>query len=98
MMTQSRLFGKLAEIDLNHLKLTPSSLVLDVGCARGYTLVEQAKRECMPFGLAILPSLVQQAWDNVAQAPVRAFPIVASAEALPFADETFDAVICTEVN
>ena len=97
MLTQPRPSGKIAEIDLNHLKLMPGSLVLDVGCARGYTLVELAKRGCMPFGLELLPNLVQQARDNVAQAHVRAFPLVASAEALPFGDETFDAVICTEV-
>jgi SAM-dependent methyltransferase len=89
--------GKISEIELNYLHLRPGSRVLDVGCARGYTLVELAQKGCIPYGVEILPDLVAQALTNLAKTGARGYPIVGLAGKLPFADKTFEAVICTEV-
>lgn len=92
-------------VRLKHLALTPGSYVLDLGCGEG--------RHChgvhMLGGIHVvgldidIPSLTK-AREGVSMLPERAESADAltgfmsgSGYALPFADNTFDAVICSEV-
>lgn len=71
--------------------LRPGMSLLDVGCGVGASL-ETLARECgiVPFGVDISGDLIAVARDRMPGAALR----VCDAAALPFADESFDAVIC----
>jgi SAM-dependent methyltransferase len=69
----------------------PGTRVLDVGAGNGEHLAALRARKCQPVGVEIDPTKVANLADrgfNVVRAP---------AESLPFADRTFDAVICSVV-
>jgi SAM-dependent methyltransferase len=63
--------------------------VLDVGCGTGLTLVLAAARGAIPSGLDVTPELLAIARERLPGADLREGDM----EALPFADETFDAVL-----
>lgn len=62
---------------------------LDIGCGPGAALEHAASRGASVAGVDPSPSMVERAAKRVPTADVR----VASAEALPFADDSFDVVI-----
>jgi len=95
--TNKIISGKIAEIDLSFLGLTQGAYVLDVGCARGYTLAELSKRGCLAYGVEVLFDLVREALQTLEKTQSGGFPVAGSAMSLPFSNETFDAVVCTEV-
>lgn len=69
--------------------------VLDVGCGRGF-LLEKLQKVAAPgtklYGLDISPKLVELSKARVPAADV----VVGDAEALPYADASFDTVFMTE--
>ena len=62
--------------------------VLDVGCGTGTLTVALARRSARAIGVDPAPRMVAQARAKQGGAPVTF--LVASAEALPFADSSFD--------
>jgi len=70
--------------------LSPGDLILDVGCAKGFLLHDF--RAVIPgvhvAGLDLSAYAVERAMDDV-----RPFVLVGSADALPFADKSFDLVV-----
>jgi SAM-dependent methyltransferase len=70
--------------------LAPGDLILDVGCAKGFLLHDF--RAAIPgvrvAGLDLSAYAVERAMDDV-----RPFLLVGSADALPFADKSFDLVV-----
>jgi SAM-dependent methyltransferase len=70
--------------------LAPGDLILDVGCAKGFLLHDF--RAAIPgvrvAGLDLSVYAVERAMDDV-----RPFLLVGSADALPFADKSFDLVV-----
>jgi 2-polyprenyl-3-methyl-5-hydroxy-6-metoxy-1,4-benzoquinol methylase len=94
---KSRLTDKIAEIDLSSLGLFQGARVLDIGCARGFTMIELAKRDCRVFGIEVLRHLAKEASGNLNRNEVIGIIINGSADSLPFPNYFFDALICTEV-
>jgi SAM-dependent methyltransferase len=75
--------------------LAPLAL-LDVGCSAGLVTAEVARHVRFAVGVDPDPVAVAYATRNVAQSGRLAFACCAG-EALPFADETFDVVMCGHV-
>ena len=74
----------------NHWKLNESSIVLDVGCAKGFMMHDMS--QLIP-GITVKGIDVSQyAIDNTIET-MRPHVQVANATALPFADKSFDIVI-----
>ena len=72
-----------ARIILQHLPLTPSTTLLDIGCGTG---IATALFPCNTTGIDTSPQLIEQAKKRInAQ--------VADAHHLPFPDQSFDIVI-----
>lgn len=79
--------------------LLPTTNVLDVGCGTGHTACRLAKSfGCSVTAVDIRPKMVAKTRDRARKMEVEVKANVASAEKLPFADDTFDAVITESVN
>ena len=78
----------LFEAVLDAAKVGPGTLLLDVGCGSGLTLVLAQQRGAVPAGLDISPGLLQVAHDRLPGADLREGDL----EFLPFGDAAFDAV------
>ena len=89
-------------VDLHELRLKPGDAVLDAGCGSGRHLRALAKLPGLKiFGIDRNPSDVENAIKAVKEMPDAAsddFSVTcADVTRLPFADEFFDCVICSEV-
>lgn len=90
---------KLTEELMNENKTPPNSTVMDLGCGMGITSVFLAKE----YGFCVFAS---DLWSNPGENlkffesmgldKSRIIPIHADANELPFAEEFFDAVVCTD--
>lgn len=83
---------------IDNLELTSSSNVLDVGCGTGHAILSIAPRlkTGRACGIDISPGMVEVARSKVpAQLKDRVEFREASSAKLPFADLTFDHVLCT---
>ena len=76
------------------LKLPPAGCVLDVGCGTGelMRLVQSRHPQAILVGIDVTPEMVAVAREKFQQVP-RVRLCLAEAEALPFAAESFDAVV-----
>jgi SAM-dependent methyltransferase len=83
-------WGPIAERMRDYYGLKPGDRVLDVGCAKGFLLHDF--RQVVPgietAGLDVSPYAIEHAMDDV-----RPFCVVGTADALPYADHTFDLVV-----
>jgi SAM-dependent methyltransferase len=79
--------GKLAFLD-QHLQLAPGARVLDVGTGNGTIVPPLARRRYEYVGIDTSPDLLARHIDRTRVA-------MASVIALPFADRSFDLVICS---
>jgi ubiquinone/menaquinone biosynthesis C-methylase UbiE len=90
-------FKRRANIILSELLKHKSSRILDIGCGRGF--YEHAVLQILPkpiiSGIDINDLYLKQARKNVKSQ--RAFFKKSSAYRLPFADNTFDAIIASEI-
>ncbi|PIT93872.1 hypothetical protein COU00_02025 [Candidatus Falkowbacteria bacterium CG10_big_fil_rev_8_21_14_0_10_43_11] len=76
----------------------PVGKILDVGSGRGQFLCEMAKRGFAAYGVEIYPPYIEEAQALANASQVNVFWQNAPAEQLPFADEYFNFVNCTEVS
>src|SRR5579875_3533595 len=67
---------------------TPGMSLLDVGCGSGYALAMAAERGAAVTGIDITPELLEIAAERVPAAAL----VAGTMDALPWADESFDAV------
>ena len=82
-----------AEEFVARLGLKPGMRVLDVACGTGNLAIPAAKTGADVTGIDIAPNLIEQAQARAAATGVNAVFEVGDAEALPYADGSFDVVI-----
>ena len=78
---------------INRLGLQPGSKVLDVACGTGNLALPAARLGADVTGVDIAPNLVEQARANAAREGLNARFDEGDAEALPYEDASFDAVV-----
>ena len=78
---------------VNRLGLQPGMKVLDVACGTGNTTLPAAKTGATVTGVDLAPNLVEQARENAEAAGLNAKFDEGDAEALSYADASFDAVL-----
>jgi SAM-dependent methyltransferase len=78
---------------VERLGLQPGQTVLDAACGTGNLTIPAARRGAMVTGLDIAPNLIDAARRASADAGVQIRFDTGSAEAMPYADASFDAVI-----
>ena len=82
---------------LKYLEVRPGDTVLDCGCGEGfYTLIFSELFDCRVHALDYSRDLVGRAREWVSQKDRVRFH-VGDVTALPFPDEAFDRIVCTEV-
>ncbi len=81
-----------AESFIAALNLPPGARVLDVACGTGNTAIPLARRGCIVTGVDIAPNLLEQARARAAEEHLPLQFDEGDAEALPYADASFDAV------
>src|SRR4051812_44185473 len=69
--------------------------VLDVACGNGHAALAAARRFCEVTGLDYVPSLLERARERAQAERLDVTFVEGDAEALPFADRTFDVVLST---
>ena len=87
-----RRLGTRAAIPRNSAGRLPAYQVLDVACGTGDMVVELLKQGCTVTGVDLSEEMLAIAKNKTAGWQPAYY--VADAEALPFADDTFDAVTC----
>jgi len=73
--------------------IRPGAKVLDVACGTGVAALTAARAGAEVHGIDLTPELVQHARENAALMKLNASFDEGDAEALPFADATFDFVV-----
>lgn len=89
----AKYYAKQAEDFVNRLNLKPGMKVLDVACGTGNTALPEAKTGATVTGVDLAPNLLEKARENAKAAGLNAKFEEGDAEALPYADGSFDAVI-----
>jgi SAM-dependent methyltransferase len=82
-----------AEDFVKRLGLKPGMEVLDVACGTGNTALPAARTGASVTGVDLAPNLVEQARQNAKAAGLNAKFDEGDAEALPYEDASFDAVL-----
>ena len=75
--------------------LQAGSRVLDVACGHGNAALAAARRFCTVTGLDYVPALLERAAERARAERAEIEFVEGDAEALPFADASFDAVLST---
>src|SRR5215217_2834788 len=78
---------------IKRLDLKPGMTVLDVACGTGNLAIPAARTGATVTGIDIAPNLVEQARENAKAAGLNAKFDEGDAEALPYEDASFDAVV-----
>jgi len=89
----ARFLAREAEEFVKRLGLKPGTKVLDVACGTGNLALPAARLGATVTGVDIAPNLIEQARANAAQEGLKAQFDEGDAEALPYDDASFDAVI-----
>lgn len=85
-------FGKLEDFPFQFTKSKKGMKVLEVGCGWGRATVAPAEAGAESFGIDISPSFASLAKKRAKSKGCLVYLVVASSEALPFKENTFDAV------
>jgi len=93
-------FGQIAKMSapgaeefIKRLNLQPGMKVLDVACGTGNLALPAARVGAVVTGVDIAPNLLKQASENAEREGLRIQFDEGDAEALPYADDSFDAVV-----
>lgn len=78
---------------VNFSGLTRGAAVLDVGCGTGVVALTAARAGARVTGIDLTPALLERAKENAALARLEVEWTLGDAEALPFADASFDFVL-----
>jgi SAM-dependent methyltransferase len=89
----AKYYASQAEDFIKRLDLKPGMQVLDVACGTGNTALPAATTGASVTGVDIAPNLVEQARQNAKAAGLNAKFDEGDAEALPYEDASFDAVV-----
>jgi len=89
----ARYYTSDAENFIARLNLKPGMKVLDVACGTGNLALPAARTGAEVTGVDIAPNLVEQARENAKREGLNAKFDEGDAEALPYADASFDAVV-----
>jgi SAM-dependent methyltransferase len=84
-----------AELLCEAVDLRAGERVLDVACGNGNAALAAARRFCQVVGVDFVPTLLDRARGRAAAEGLDAAFEEADAEALPFSDDSFDAVVST---
>jgi SAM-dependent methyltransferase len=82
-----------AEAFIARLGIAPGSKVLDVACGTGNLAIPLARGGCVVTGVDIAPNLLVQARERATAEDLMATFDEGDAEALPYPDASFDAVV-----
>src|SRR5258708_1238418 len=82
-----------AEDFIKRLNLQPGMKVLDVACGTGNLTLPAARMGAIVRGVDIAPNLIKQARENAEREGLRIQFDEGDAEALPYEDASFDAVV-----
>ena len=88
--TPYRALRRWQKVDMALLDVREGLSVLDVGCGEGYLLRKAARSASLALGADVAESRLRATRDG----PIEL--AVADAQRLPFADASFDRIICTE--
>lgn len=83
----------MAEQLCDDARLRARERVLDVACGTGNGAIAAARRGCAVTGVDYVPALLERAGERARTEGVKLELVEGDAEALPFADGSFDAVI-----
>jgi SAM-dependent methyltransferase len=78
---------------VKRLNLQPGTRLLDVACGTGNLALPASRLGAVVTGVDIAPNLIEQARQKAASEALSAKFDVGDAESLPYADESFDAVV-----
>lgn len=85
-------YAAAARLICDHYGLRPGNRVLEIGCAKGFVLVEFYKLGLKVVGLDVSEYAVQHAHPDIRQ-----FIYIGDASQMPFEDHSFDFVLGKEV-
>jgi len=88
--TAYRALRRWQKVDMTILDVREGLSVLDVGCGEGYLLKKAARRASLALGVDVAESRLRATRDGPSELAV------ADGQRLPFADASFDRIICTE--
>ena len=88
----AKAYTKGAEQFVDRLQLKPGVTVLDVACGSGNLAIPAARAGATVTGMDIAPAMVEQARENARREGLQAQFDEGDAEALEYADESFDVV------
>ena len=89
----AKLIMPIAEDFMSRIDLKPGMKVLDAACGSGNLAVIAARRGCVTSGLDIASNLIAQARQRARELSLDIEFTEGDAEAMPYKDATFDAVI-----
>jgi len=89
----ARYYTRDAEDFINRLNLKPGMKILDVACGTGNLALPAARTGAEVTGVDIAPNSIEQARENAKREGLNAKFDEGDAEALPYADASFDAVV-----
>jgi len=87
---------RLEVVDLDLLGVQPGTRVLDVGCGVGHLMLRMARRGCRVTGVELIRADLRSARRLLGEIWQQVDLIEGDGGRLPFADESFDFVTCTE--
>jgi SAM-dependent methyltransferase len=93
---ESSVLGAPEQIEpvLQAAQIEPQDRILDVGCGTGFILLGAARRASQVVGVDVTPAMLAEARRRVEEAGLTNVTLrEGTAEALPFADQRFDAAI-----